>query len=301
MVGHPQISFLDAFEGYHRIPLALANQEKTAFVTPTGNYHYRVMPFGLKNAESTYQRMMTSMFESRLGKNIEVYINNMVVKSRVVTDHLSDLGDIFEELKLILIKLKRLIFYSLLGILRRYKSWLEWLQPWIGLSLDPQTGIDHFFSSWISGKGLNGMKNVPLPSNSWKTTFLSHLSCLAAKVGATLGRGAPSTSNGGFQIGTLGRRSNAISVIIPSVEDFLCALLAILAPFWGSRSFLGITSPSSSTFFPFLSRFLFLSAGSKREICARRGVGGRGWMATSRVAPSVCDSRSSRMLVFCLR
>lgn len=80
------------------------------------------MPFGLKNAESTYQRMMTSMFESRLGKNIEVYINNMVVKSRVVTDHLSDLGDIFEELKLILIKLKRLIFYSLLGILRRYKS-----------------------------------------------------------------------------------------------------------------------------------------------------------------------------------
>lgn len=122
MVGHPQISFLDAFEGYHRIPLALANQEKTAFVTPTGNYHYRVMPFGLKNAESTYQRMMTSMFESRLGKNIEVYINNMVVKSRVVTDHLSDLGDIFEELKLILIKLKRLIIYSLLGILRRYKS-----------------------------------------------------------------------------------------------------------------------------------------------------------------------------------
>lgn len=122
MVGHPQISFLDAFEGYHRIPLALANQEKTAFVTPTGNYHYRVMPFGLKNAESTYQRMMTSMFESRLGKNIEVYINNMVVKSRVVTDHLSDLEDIFEELKLILIKLKRLIFYNLLGILRRYKS-----------------------------------------------------------------------------------------------------------------------------------------------------------------------------------
>lgn len=122
MVGHPQISFLDAFEGYHRIPLALANQEKTAFVTPIGNYHYRVMPFGLKNAESTYQRMMTSMFESRLGKNIEVYINNMVVKSRVVTDHLSDLGDIFEELKLILIKLNRLIIYSLLGILRRYKS-----------------------------------------------------------------------------------------------------------------------------------------------------------------------------------
>ena len=54
MVGHPRISFLDAFQGYHQIPLALSNQEKTAFQTPTRNYHYRVMPFVLKNAGSTY-------------------------------------------------------------------------------------------------------------------------------------------------------------------------------------------------------------------------------------------------------
>ena len=57
-IGHPQISFLDAFQGYHHIPLALEDQEKTTFVTPTGNYHYKVMSFGLKNAGSTYQRMM---------------------------------------------------------------------------------------------------------------------------------------------------------------------------------------------------------------------------------------------------
>ena len=62
-VGHPWMSFLDAFQGYHQIPLALDDQEKTAFLTPTGNYHYKVMPFGLKNARSTYQRMMTKMFE----------------------------------------------------------------------------------------------------------------------------------------------------------------------------------------------------------------------------------------------
>ena len=48
-VGHPRMSFLDAFQGYHQIPLALDDQEKTAFVTPVGNYHYKVMPFGLKN------------------------------------------------------------------------------------------------------------------------------------------------------------------------------------------------------------------------------------------------------------
>ena len=81
-VGHPQMSFLDAFQGYHQIPLAFVDQEKTSFVTPVGNYHYKVMPFGLKNARSTYQRMMTKMFEAQMGKNIEVYINDMVVKAK---------------------------------------------------------------------------------------------------------------------------------------------------------------------------------------------------------------------------
>ena len=62
-VGHPRMSFLDVFQGYHQIPLALEDQEKTGFVTPTGNYHYKVIPFGLKNPESTYQKMMTKIFE----------------------------------------------------------------------------------------------------------------------------------------------------------------------------------------------------------------------------------------------
>ena len=53
-VGHPRMSFLDTFQGYHQIPLALDDQEKTTFVTPVGNYQYKVMPFGLKNAGSTY-------------------------------------------------------------------------------------------------------------------------------------------------------------------------------------------------------------------------------------------------------
>ena len=52
--GHPRMSFLDAFQGYYQIPLALEDQEKTTFMTPTGNYHYKVMPFDLKNAGSTY-------------------------------------------------------------------------------------------------------------------------------------------------------------------------------------------------------------------------------------------------------
>ena len=68
-------------------------------MTPIGNYHYKVMPFGLKNAESTYQRMMTRMFEPQLGKSIEVYVDDMVVKSKVVFEHVGDLGVIFDILR----------------------------------------------------------------------------------------------------------------------------------------------------------------------------------------------------------
>ena len=96
---HPRMSFLDAFQGYHQILLALEDQKKTTFMTPTRNYHYKVMPFGLKNAGSTYQRMMTRMFELQLGKNIEIYVNDMVVKRKVVSDHLGDLDDIFDTLR----------------------------------------------------------------------------------------------------------------------------------------------------------------------------------------------------------
>ena len=97
--GHPWMSFLDAFQGYHQIPLALSDQEKTAFVTPIGNYHYKVMPFGLKNTGSTYQMMITRMFEPQLGKSIEIYVDDMVVKNKVVSKHMGDLKVIFNILK----------------------------------------------------------------------------------------------------------------------------------------------------------------------------------------------------------
>ena len=98
-IGHPRMSFLDAFQGYHQIPLALDDQKKTAFVTPIENYYYKAMPFGLKNMGSTYQRMMTKMFGPQLGKHIEVYIDDMVVKSKVMSEHVGDLRSIFEILR----------------------------------------------------------------------------------------------------------------------------------------------------------------------------------------------------------
>ena len=76
--------------------MALSDQEKTSFVTPIRNYHYKVMPFRLKNVGSTYQRMMTRMFEPQLGKNIEVYIDDMVVKSKVESKNIN-ISEIFSK------------------------------------------------------------------------------------------------------------------------------------------------------------------------------------------------------------
>ena len=98
-IGHHWMNFLDAFQGFHQIPLALGDQKKTAFVTPIGNYYYKVMPFGLKNAGSIYQRMMTKMFEPQLGRTIEVYIHDIVVKSKILSEHVKELTNIFEILR----------------------------------------------------------------------------------------------------------------------------------------------------------------------------------------------------------
>ena len=93
------MSFLDAFQGYHQIALAAEDQEKTAFISPNANYHYTVMPFRLKNAGATYQWMMTRMFRDKIGRTAEVYIDDMVVKSKQKKGHIDDLKELFEVLR----------------------------------------------------------------------------------------------------------------------------------------------------------------------------------------------------------
>lgn len=74
-------------------------RKKTAFISPKGNYRYIVMPFRLKNAGATYQRMMTRMFRYKIGCTVEVYINDMVVKSKQKKRHVNDLKEVFEVLR----------------------------------------------------------------------------------------------------------------------------------------------------------------------------------------------------------
>ena len=94
--GHTLLSFMDAFSGYHQIPLCPKDQEKMTFITNHGLHCYKVMPFGLKNVGATYQRLVNKLFEPLIGQTMEVYVDDMIVKSKVETDHEGDLRKTFE-------------------------------------------------------------------------------------------------------------------------------------------------------------------------------------------------------------
>ena len=82
---------MDAFIGYNQIHMKKENQEKIAFVTSQGLYCYKVMSFGLKNAGATYQRLVNQMFNKQIGRNMEVYVDDMLVISKEAKIHLEDL------------------------------------------------------------------------------------------------------------------------------------------------------------------------------------------------------------------
>ena len=89
---------MDAFFGYNQIKLNEADQEKTSFITSQG-FCYKVMLFGLKNTGAMYQRLMNRMFAHQIGRNVQVYKDNMLVESIREDDHLSDLQETFNTLR----------------------------------------------------------------------------------------------------------------------------------------------------------------------------------------------------------
>ena len=96
---HEFLNFMDAFSGYNQIKMNEDDQERTSFVTSQGLFCYKVMPFGLKNAGATYQRLMNKMFTHQIGRNVQVYIDDMPVKSLHENDHLDDLQKMFDTLR----------------------------------------------------------------------------------------------------------------------------------------------------------------------------------------------------------
>ena len=99
IAGHKLLSFMDAFFGYKQILMDEYNQEKTSFVTSQGLYCYKVMPFGLKNAGATYQRLVNRMFSHQIGRNVEVYVDDVLVKSKDEANHLDNLKETFSTLR----------------------------------------------------------------------------------------------------------------------------------------------------------------------------------------------------------
>jgi ribonuclease HI len=97
--GCETLSFLDAYSGYHQIKMKESDQLATSFITPFGMYYYTTMPFGLRNAGATYQRCMNHVFGEHIGRTVEAYVDDIIVKTRKASDLLSDLETTFKCLR----------------------------------------------------------------------------------------------------------------------------------------------------------------------------------------------------------
>jgi len=97
--GHKYMSFLDAFSGYNQISMHPSDVVKTVFMSDDANYVYKAMPFGLKTVGATYQRLMDKVFKGLIDHSVEIYVDDMVVKSASCTQHTQDLNQVFKALK----------------------------------------------------------------------------------------------------------------------------------------------------------------------------------------------------------
>ncbi|GJR02451.1 reverse transcriptase domain-containing protein [Tanacetum coccineum] len=97
--------FLDTYKGYHQIQKSEEDEEKTAFYTDQGTYCYTKMSFGLKNAGETYQRLVDSAFQAHLGRNLEAYVDDMVIKSKAEQEMIMDIAESFDNLRKVNMKL----------------------------------------------------------------------------------------------------------------------------------------------------------------------------------------------------
>ncbi|KAK4397723.1 hypothetical protein Sango_1247800 [Sesamum angolense] len=93
------LSMMDASQGYHQIMLAPADRKRVNFITFVGTFCYVAMPFNLKNAGATYQCLVDKKFHPQIERNVEVYIDDMLVKSKEAKDHILDLEETFSILR----------------------------------------------------------------------------------------------------------------------------------------------------------------------------------------------------------
>ncbi|GJS62346.1 reverse transcriptase domain-containing protein [Tanacetum coccineum] len=123
LCGFPLKCFVDAYKGYHHIQMAKEDEEKTAFINNQGIFCYTKMPFGLRNVGETYQRLMDKAFHKQIGRNLEVYVDDLVIKSRTEDEIVRDIEETFKTLREINMKLnpKKCTFRVEEGMFLGYK------------------------------------------------------------------------------------------------------------------------------------------------------------------------------------
>ncbi|KAI3458805.1 hypothetical protein Pfo_015468 [Paulownia fortunei] len=158
--GYELLSMMDASQGYHQIMLAPEDHKKVSFITSTGTYCYVVMPFGLKNAGATYQRLVDRMFKEQLVRNMEVYVDDMLVKSTKAKAHVADLAEAF-------------------GVLRRY-----------GMKLNPSKcafGVrsDKFLGYMVTERGIEvNPEKVKVVQNMTPPNSINKVQQLTGRIAA---------------------------------------------------------------------------------------------------------------------
>jgi hypothetical protein len=98
MAGSVLLCFLDCYSGYHQIALHPNDEDKTTFITPHDIYCYKVMTFRLKNARATYQKAIQKCLKTQIGKNVEAYVDDVVVKTTEEDKLIANLTETFANL-----------------------------------------------------------------------------------------------------------------------------------------------------------------------------------------------------------
>ena len=134
IAGHEILSLMDEFLGYNKIQIAEEDQHKTTFTTPWGSFCYNMMPFGLKNVGATYERAMIAIFHDLIHKILKNYVDDILVKSHDLMDHLADLEKVFDRLAKyhLMLNPKKCVFGVTSGKL------LGFIVSRRGIEIDPQ-------------------------------------------------------------------------------------------------------------------------------------------------------------------
>ncbi|GJT05497.1 reverse transcriptase domain-containing protein [Tanacetum coccineum] len=107
LCGFPFKCFLNAYNGYHQKQMAEEDEEKTAFITNQGIFCYTKMPLGLRNAGATYQWLVDKTFHGQIGRNLEVYVDDLVIKIYTEDEVIRDIEETFKTLRKINMKLNQ--------------------------------------------------------------------------------------------------------------------------------------------------------------------------------------------------